>query len=321
MVRRAMTMMAMVACAAMPVGAQQAAPALPEYTDQQRWNRLGFVDAAWTSSVIAIGKREGHSLDQIGDQIADYFTLGWLGGLDARGLFLGLRQNHLAYANGRVEVSTLSDSLVVARFNTPVLGSFGADRDFYGVTVADWQQVNLRMFHRVADYGGVDLASRMEGDWMVLTMRSRFEVPRMSMQLRAERGGFVSRAITVDLIRNAKARGQSATAAGLETAKTWASGWTANDTPWRLFRGMTWNQMIDPDYQCQILTGSAEMVRARCNRPWTASVRGWATQSGVSPEEYDAYQLGLEQGIATSLGMTWEVQVDGNDRLITVKRK
>jgi len=321
MVGRMLVLLVVVLCGVTRGGAQQAPPQLPEYTDPQRWNRLAFIDAAWISTVIAIGKQEGHTLDQIGDQIAEFHTQGWLGGADARWFFVSLRQNHLAYPNGRVEVTSLTDSVVVARFNTPFLGTFGLDRDFYGVTIADWQTVNLRVFHRLAEYGGLDLTSRMDGDWMVLTMRSRFEAPRQSMRLRADRAGFVARAITVDVIRNGKARGQTALAAGLESAKTWASGWTANDTPWRLFRTVTWNMMIDPDYHCQILTGSAEMVRARCSRPWVASVRAWAPQSGVSPEEFDAYQLGLEQGIATSLGMTWEVQLEGNDRLITVRRK
>lgn len=66
---------------------------------------------------------------------------------------------------------------------------------------------------------------------------------------------------------------------------------------------------------------SDTLVVARCNRPWVGTIRELLARSKLSVEEYDAYLLGMEQGVAESRGMTWDVQMDGERRVITVQRK
>lgn len=301
--------------------AQGAVPAIPEYTNDQRWARLAVLDLGTWAAEVALGKSRGMSIDEIGQWLGDYYTAGWAGGLDARQLAISFRLNSMSHPASRVELPTFTDSLVVMRVNTPVLANFGPDRRFQQFTLDEYRTVFRHINQRIADYVGVDLQQRYDGDWLVLTMRNRYQAPRASDNLRWNRAAFINKTSGVEAIRFAKAAGKTPRDAGTESGKMWAGTWTTTDTPWRLFRGITWNAMVDPDLVCEVQSASASMVRGRCTRPWVAQVRTYAERTGVSVEDYEAYMLGAEQALAAALGMTWDVQLDGDYRVITVARR
>jgi len=304
----------------MPLAAQQAAE-LPDYTNDQRWGRLGLIDAAWVTTTIALGKSKGMTAEQIGDWIGDYFTTGWAGGLDARQFLFYLRWNHLAYPQGRVEVTTFSDSLVVARFNTALAGTYGPDRWYFGITTDELKTATLRWHQVLADFVGVRLDGRYDGDWLVLTLRNGYQAPRASAQIRWERAGWLYKIMAIEVIRIAKLGGMTPQQAAQNGVKVWADTWQGTDTPWRFFRWVAYNGMIDHNQTCAVETADAAMVKARCNRPWQAAVREQAERTGVTVEDYEAYMLAQEQGLAASLGFSWDAQIDGNFRILTVRRK
>jgi hypothetical protein len=321
-----MWMRRMMVTAAILVGpamamAQGAAPAIPEYTNDQRWGRLAFLNLSAFVTEVALGKSRGMTVEDIGKWLGDYYTATWAGGLDARQFAISMRLNVMGHPASRVELPTFTDSLVVMRLNTPELADFGPDRRLRELTLDEYRTVLRHINQRIADHVGVALEQRYDGDWLVLTMRNRYQAPRASDELRWNRAAFLSKGTMQDVIRFAKAAGKTPLAAGTESGKTWAGTWTTTDTPWRLFRGMVWNAMTDPNLVCEVQSASASMVRGKCNRPWIVTVRANAERTGVSVEDYEAYMLGVEQAIATSLAMTWNVQVDGDYRVITVSRR
>ena len=298
-----------------------AAPALPEYTNDQRWGRQAALTLSTLVGEISLGKSKGMTADQIGEWLGEHFTQTWAGGLDVRQLATSFRYNTLSHPQAKVEMTTFTDSLVVMRVFATEVAEFGPKREIRGVTMDEYRKVFAHINRIIADYVGVALDQRYDGDWLVLTMRNKYALPRADETLRWTRANAIIRFVQIDAIRIAKAGGKTPAEAGAESGKVWADTWTNTDTPWRLFRGMTWNSITDPNYVCELQTANAMIVRARCNRPWLATVRANATRTGVSVEDFEAFTLGQEQGIATSLGMSWDVQNDGDYRVITVRRR
>jgi hypothetical protein len=303
------------------VAAQVTAPSLPEYTNDQRWGRLAYLELSGMVSEIALGKTKGMTVDEIGAWLGEFYTRGWVGGLDARQMATSFRLNNLSHPQARVEMTTFTDTLVVMRSFATDVADFGPDRQNLGVTIDEYRKVFAHVNRIIADHVGVALDQRYDGDWLVLTMRNGYRLPQAAAEQRWARAANSFKLATLDVIRGAKASGKTARDAGAESAKVWAGTWSAVDTPWRLFRSMTWNSMVDPNYVCDLESANATMVRARCNRPWVATVNAQAERTGVSLADYEAYMLASEQGVATAIGMTWEVRMDGDWRVITVRRK
>jgi hypothetical protein len=231
------------------------------------------------------------------------------------------RLNALSHPQAKVEMTTFTDSLVVMRVFATEVAGFGPSRMMRGVSLDEYRKIFAHSSRIIAEHVGVALEQRYDGDWLVLTMRTKYALPRASESLRWSRAATIAKYAQIESVRLAKQGGKTAAVAGADFAKVWAGTWTTTDTPWRLFRGMTWNSMMDPNYVCDLQTANATMVRARCNRPWATLVRTNAERSGVSLEDFDAFMLAQEQGIATALGMSWEVQADGDYRVITVRRR
>ena len=303
------------------IGAQAAAPAIPEYTNDQRWGRSAALALSQFVSEIDLGKSRGMSIDEIGQWLGEYYARSWAGGLDARNLAISFRWNSLSDPDSKVEFTTFTDTLVVMRINTAVLDDFGPDRRYRSVTLDEYRKIFEHVNRIIADQVGVKLEQRYDGDWVVFTMRNGYAPLRASDEVRWGRAAFVLRVVHIDVVRTGKTAGMTPREVGLASAKAWESTWTSTDTPWRLFRSLAWNNFTDPEYVCEVLAASPTQVRGRCNRPWLATVRANAQRSGVSVEDFEAYNLGIEQGIAASLGMTLDVVLEGDARVITVRRR
>jgi hypothetical protein len=303
------------------LGAQVPNTGIPEYTDAQRWGRMASLNVSALISECELGKSRGMTIDEIGTWLGNYYAEGWAGGLDARGLAIGFRWNWMSDPRAKVEMTVFSDTLVVMRANMCYRDNFGPARRIRDITLDEINRIYEIINRIIADHVGVKLESRIESDWWVLTFRNGYGSIRSSDHVRWIRSGAVTRFITLDVIRTGKAAGKTPRETGLETAKAWADTWTNTDTPWRLLRGIAWNNYADPEFVCNILSASPVVVKAQSNRPWITAVRNNEKRSGVTVDEYEAYLLGIEQGIAASRGMTWEVILQGDDRIITVRKK
>ena len=94
--------------------AQGAAPAIPEYTNDQRWGRLAFLNLSAFATEVALGKSRGVTVDEIGKWLGDHYAATWAGGLDARQFAIALRLNSMSHPASRVELPTFTDSLLHA---------------------------------------------------------------------------------------------------------------------------------------------------------------------------------------------------------------
>ena len=318
--RRAVLLAAALACATR-VAAQGTAPSLPQYTNDQRWERLAALDLSAFVTQISFAKEKGMTADEIGEWLGEYYTQTWVGGLDARQLATSFRLNAMSHPRARVEMTTFTDTLVVMRSFATDVADFGPDRQNRGVTIEEYRKVFEHVNRRIAEYVGVALEQRYDGDWLVFTMRNGYRLPQATAEQRWARAAFIAKVVEIDAIRIAKGSGKTARAAGTESGKMWAATWTTTDTPWRLFRSMTWNAMMDPNHVCELQSANATTVRARCNRPWVATVNANAALTGVTLEDYEAFALAQAQAVATALGMSWDEQAEGDYRLITVRRR
>lgn len=307
-----------------PLPAQQRAPvplALPTFTDEARWQRSADFNINWMAPFVMLGKAKGMTIDEIGTWWGEFWTRSWSGGLDARGAMYYLIRNHLNHPGGKVEIVSGEDSLVVARFNEPAIAVFGPDQMLWGITLAEYRRMVWIGNQVTADFVGVKLEQRYDGDWLVLTMRNGVQAPHADAQLRWQRANFLATLQSIQRLGEQMAAGKTPRQVGLDDAKLYGSGWEANDTPSRLFRGMAWNMITNPNQVCEVISSTATEVRGRCNRPWAATVRANVERFKVTEEDYEANILGFQQGIAEHLGMIWTVTRDGNWQMITVRRR
>jgi hypothetical protein len=302
------------------LSAQDANAKLPQYSDSLRWGRIAELSVSTIVSEIELGKARGMSVDEIGTWLGNYYAATWPGGLDARHLATGFRWNYLSDPKAKVNITTFTDTLVVMRCYLTEVDYFGPDKRYRGVTLDELNRVYDHINRITADYVGVKLDIRYDGDWVVFTFRNGYKRMQASDEVRWNRSADIIRFIQCEIIRTGKAVGKTPRELGLATAKTWESTWVNVDSPWRLLRGIAWNNFSDPEFVCEILSASPAMVQAKCNRPWIPTVRASQQLTGVTVDDYEAYQLGIEQGIANYLRMTWEVKLESNDRIITVRK-
>ena len=114
----------LVACSWSPIQAQQRSPvplAVPTLTTEARWQRSADFNLNWMAPFVTLGKAKGMTIDEIGTWWGEFWTQSWSGGLDARATMNFFIRNHLNHPDGKVEIVSGEDSLVIVRFNEPAI--------------------------------------------------------------------------------------------------------------------------------------------------------------------------------------------------------
>jgi hypothetical protein len=153
--------------------------------------------------------------------------------------------------------------------------------------------------------------------------QENYSLPSYTDADRWTRAATLQLAALVGQLAAQKADGMSATESGRAAAKTFGppNGWNTSNTPMNLFRGMYRNWMSHPAQTCELIEANETLVRARCNRPYMSYFGDDRTAYGVTLQEFEESGLGFSSGIAEAHGMTWEQQVDGADKLITIRKQ
>jgi hypothetical protein len=156
-----------------------------------------------------------------------------------------------------------------------------------------------------------------------LTQAQTYELPEYDDARRWNRAATLLTAVLVSDIAKSKARGVTAAEAGAEAAGIFGppNGWTGSDTPFVLFRGMYYNWMTHPEQTCELLEAGEDVVRARCNRPYLSYFGESGESYGVTVADYEASSKTFAWTIADYHGMDWEQQHDGDDLLITIRKR
>jgi len=292
---------------------------LPEYTMEQRWNRLATLMVGWEAAVVALGESHGMGPGEVGTWIGEFFSQDWLGGAEAVQLLRGMNRNFTAMPDATVEVLASTPTSVTARFNRPIDARLGAGGRVVSVPGESILRMLTALESTIAEWVGVDLERRVDGDHDVLTLRTRYGPIQASDGIRWARGAYLSWIARLQLLSLRKESGLTATQIGEADAELYAPSWTAQ-TPWQLFRGMVWNQMTDPNTDCEVLSASPTEVRARCREHYRELVT--ANQSRFNVTSEDVFESGraFAMGVADHLGLRWVESLEGGYRMITVTK-
>ena len=300
-----------------PLIAQQSAVELPEYTDQERWERLGMNASWWQAAFLELGKVNGMTPEEVGEFFADYYSQAWTGGRTAEGVLFYLHRNHMAWPGASVEVISSAPAVVTARFNRPMDTYIGADEAFGGHTADEVYAMRRAADVALADFLGATAEKESDNGDDILTLETQWEPINAGNDMRWARGAYLAWVNQLRLLDLQMKGGLTAREAGLENARLYAPGWAAQ-TPWALFRGMTWNGMTDPAQECEVLEASAEEVQARCRIHFAATVEGLSGYYDVTVEDVLESWRGFAEGIAEHLGMRWDETWNEEWRTFTI---
>ena len=151
-----------------------------------------------------------------------------------------------------------------------------------------------------------------------------YELPTYTDAQRWTRAATLQTAVLVGQLGGQIQAGLTAMEAGRASARVFGppNGWNGSDTPMRLFRGMYLNWMSSPGQTCEILDAGETLVRARCNRPYVPYFGDdGVSYGGVTLQQFEQSNIGFGSGIAEAHGMEWSQRVEGEDLLITIRKR
>ncbi|MDQ3950959.1 MAG: hypothetical protein M3282_11520 [Gemmatimonadota bacterium] len=153
----------------------QAAVTVPAYTDQQRWNRAGYLNASALAVGIAYAKVRGQSAEDFGRFAGDAFASGWGPPNSGHAVRMarGINFNFAALSGSESQIVTASDTAASVRFKRSYVPYFGAQGQMVGVTVDEYERALWALHQRIAAHLGLRVEKRVEGDWQVITVTGR----------------------------------------------------------------------------------------------------------------------------------------------------
>jgi hypothetical protein len=157
------------------LAAQETAPQLPEYTEQQRWER-----GIWQADLnfimgLRLARATGMSVEEYGRQLGLMYAPSWgsPGGMSPGQAFDAMRRNYLSWPSADVSLVSTSEAAVVGRSNRPYATSFGESGVFGTVTVDDYERAFDIASSVIMDYLGLSYEVVRDGDNRLFTIRPR----------------------------------------------------------------------------------------------------------------------------------------------------
>lgn len=290
---------------------------LPEYTVEQRWDRLAFLTVGLQAALVALGDEHGMTPEETGQWLGEFFSDTWLSGAEASQLLTGMNRNFMAFPGASVEVLASTPTTVTARFNRPQEEYFGPAGETIGVPGEDILTMLAASDDAVAEWAGVAVERRAEDDADVLTLETLYGPIEASPEIRWARGSYLSWLTWLQFMSHRMADGTTAREIGEQDAELYGPSWSAR-TPWRFFRGMIWNQMTDPNAECEVLSASPTEVRARCAQHYRQVADQNEARFGVTAQDVFEANRAFAEGVAEHLGMVWTEELVDGSRMITV---
>lgn len=146
---------------------------LPEYTDQQRWQRASFHANLFTVVLLRQGAEAGKSAADVGRDLFDLFGPGWTGVTTPQQMAIAMHRNWMAWPGAEIQAALADDGTVTYRANRPYVAAFGDDGMRYDVSVADMETA-FGVFHElIAEQQGMEYEQTVDGDRVTATIRKR----------------------------------------------------------------------------------------------------------------------------------------------------
>jgi hypothetical protein len=153
--------------------AQQAKIEPPQRTDQERWNRASHSANLGGVMVIALGKAKGMTIEEIGAWLGKQYAPGWSKGMSLQAFFNACHRNFMTNPTGIMEATAATENELTWRANRPYLPSFGDKGIWYGVTLQEYEKVNMIVGKAIADWIGLEIEDKIDGMWWITTVRKK----------------------------------------------------------------------------------------------------------------------------------------------------
>lgn len=161
--------------AAQNVRQQGTTVAVRKYTDLERWDRTAFHFHSFFIAGIAQAKSLGKTAEDYGRFVGDLFASSW--GPPNSGVPVDIARawivNMGAFPNTDAQILSVTDSSATLRYRRTYAGFFANGQAVFGVTLAEYDHAFDALVGRIADYLGVRIDSRVDGEWNVRTLRGR----------------------------------------------------------------------------------------------------------------------------------------------------
>jgi len=299
--------------------AQQEDFQIPEYTEQQRWNRLASGMVYFQAALLELGMQHGMTAEEVGGFVGDVFARSWVTGADAAQFMVNFNRNYDAFPGAESELLDSSADEVTARFNRPWEAWVGLDRQIIGITSDEFLDLHRGLTLRLSEHVGIATTWTDERDHHVVSFRTEYAPIGADDNLRYGRLAYLSWLTSLQLLdMQMKETGLSARELGLQQGEMYAPSWTSR-TPWQLFRGMVWNGLAhDRTMDCEVLSASPQEVRARCTHTFEQRIGQGANYFDVTVEDFLENIRGFGEAVAEARGMVWEERWEPGVRVIRV---
>lgn len=145
--------------------------------------------------------------------------------------------------------------------------------------------------------------------------------PELSMEQSWERAVTNLEAVSLALINQGRAHGESAAEVGARMGTLFGPSWSrepGTGTPRMLVRGMAANLQLWPDAEVAVSTSDGAYV-LRYNRPWQDLFGDDGTVYDVSIDEFEAMWNAGVTAIGEYLGLDVALERDGDEWVMTVE--
>lgn len=147
------------------------------------------------------------------------------------------------------------------------------------------------------------------------------QLPTQTDEQKRDRMQFHWATMIASAIAYAKSKGEGVDDLGQVMGKLVVPGWPDTLSPAGLIRGMYRNSAAWKDFRMQIVAATETSVTARFNRPWARDFGRSGNMFGVTPEDADTL-MGIVYGaVAAARGLAFEQRRDGEELVVTVRRR
>jgi uncharacterized protein (TIGR02246 family) len=150
-----------------------AAPTLPIFTLDQRWERLEFHFASLAASAVAHAKSKGESLEAYAHFTGKLFAPTWPQVLTPFGLLRGYYANASSWKNLEAQLLSATETSATLRVNRPWANDLGPTGSAFGLSADDLDTFLRIIYEDIATSRGLVFEQRRDGEHLIVTARRK----------------------------------------------------------------------------------------------------------------------------------------------------
>jgi hypothetical protein len=147
--------------------------AFPTFTTDQNWARATTLMNSSSVGGFTYAKAHGATAEEYGHFLGKTYAPGWGDANTGSAIRYArsIQNNWRAFSGGISEVLSANDTLITARYSrTPYTTYFGPTKEVLGVTLDEYETINRIFQEDIGRHLGLRFTSRVDGDWVVMTI-------------------------------------------------------------------------------------------------------------------------------------------------------